>query len=304
MRILISDPLAQEGVDRLKEAGFDVDVKTGMTPEELTSCIGDYEVLVVRSATKPRKPILDAAKNLKMIVRGGVGVDNIDVEYAKEKNIQVRNTPAASSISVAELGLGLMFDCARHISAAHHLMQQGKWEKKKLSGTELNGKTVGIMGFGRIGRELAKRCRALGMDVLTMINRTDITDLAKEIGAKVVSRDELLKNSDFVSVHMPSTPDGKPVIGKPELAMMKKTAYLINCARGGVVDEAALAEAVKNGELAGAGVDVFAVEPMKEDCPLIGVERITLTPHLGASAKEGQFRVALEVADIIIAEYK
>ncbi len=296
MKVLVCDPLDPKAVERIKGAGLEVVEKTGMSPEELAEELKKgYEVIVVRSATKVRRPAIEAAKGLKLIVRAGVGLDNIDVEAAKERGIEVRNTPQASSISVAELTLAHMLALARSLPQATQSMREGKWEKKAFKGVELYGKTLGVIGIGRIGREVAKRALCFGMRVIAYdkyITESPIPEV------KMVSLEELLKESDFVTLHIPPDPAG-PVIGKREFGLMKEGAFLINCARGGVVDEEALLEALDSGKLAGAGLDVFEEEPPTNE-RLLKHPKVTLTPHIGAQTKEAQARVGQEVADIVI----
>ncbi|GAH43731.1 unnamed protein product, partial [marine sediment metagenome] len=227
--------------------------------------------------------------------RGGVGLDNIDVSYAESQGIKVRNTPKASSLAVAELALGHMFSLARFIGIANVTMREGKWNKKQYKGIELSGKTLGLIGFGRIGRELAKKAKALEMKVIY----TDILGPAKDCPEySFVSLDELLADSDFISLHVPGNKDKSPVIGKPEFSKMKDGVYLINCARGSVVDEAALLETLNSGKLAGTGIDVYPEEP-PQNLELISHERVSVTPHIGASTKEAQKRIGQEIVFII-----
>lgn len=296
MKVLICDPVDDKALEKMRRGGLDVTVKTGMTPEELTAEIPAYEAMVVRSATKVRKEIIDAASRLTLIVRGGVGLDNIDVDYAREKGIQVKNTPAASSDSVAELAVGMMFALARHLGKADRGMKEGKWEKKQLKGSELAGKTLGVIGIGRIGRATARKAHALGMSILAHDAFVDSVD---EPHVRMVSKEELLAGSDFVTLHVPFDPAEGPVLGSGEIAKMKDGAYIINCARGGVVDEKALLNALNDGKLAGAGIDVYENEPTDHQ-ELVNHPATVCTPHIGASTKEGQSRVGGEVADILI----
>jgi D-3-phosphoglycerate dehydrogenase len=277
----------------LRAAGHEVDVKTGLTPEELARDIAPYQVVVVRSATKITKAVIDAAPGLKAVIRGGAGLDNIDEAACAARGVTVLSTPEAATVSVAEHALGMMFSVARRIAAAHELLRQGKWEKKALMGTELSGKTLGLIGIGRIGAEVATRARALGMRV--MAARRDMGRSAP-FGVELSGLDALLETADFVSIHVPGGPETKGLIGPAQFARMKKGAFLINCSRGGIVDEAALAEALRSGRLAGAAVDVFEEEPPKADNPLLRLDNIVLTPHLGAMTHEGQDRVGAAVA--------
>jgi len=296
MRVLICDPLAESAVARLREAGLEVVEKTGMSPEELAEELAKgYDAIVVRSATKVRKPAIDAAKGLKLIVRAGVGLDNIDVRYAREKGIEVRNTPRASTDSVAELALAHMLALARSLPQATISLREGKWEKKIFKGIELAGKTLGVVGIGRIGQAVARRALCLGMRVIAFDKFVQESPIPE---VEMVSMDELLSRADFVTLHVPADPAG-PVIGKDEIAKMKDGAYLINCARGGVVDEAALLSALNSGKLAGAGLDVFEEEPPK-NMELLRHPKVSLTPHIGAQTKEAQARVGDEVVDILL----
>jgi len=297
LKILITDGMDKGAVQTLKDLGHEV-TEQFFEPEELKEQIKGFNVVIVRSATKVRKDIIDSAVetgNLKLIIRGGVGVDNIDVTYAESKGIKVRNTPKASSLAVAELALGHMFSLARFIGIANVTMREGKWNKKKYTGIELSGKTLGLIGFGRIGRELAKKAKALEMKIIY----NDILGPAKDYPEySFVSLDELLADSDFISLHVPGNEDKSPVISKPEFTKMKDGAYLINCARGNVVNESALMEALNSGKLAGAGIDVFPEEPTK-NLELVNHERVSVTPHIGGSTKEAQKRIGQEIVSII-----
>ena len=297
LRILVTDGMDKGSVQTLKDLGHEV-TEQFFEPEELKEQIKGYNVVIVRSATKVRKDMIDSALetgNLKLIIRGGVGVDNIDVTYAESKGIKVRNTPKSSSLAVAELALGHMFCLARFIGIANVAMREGKWNKNKYTGIELSGKTLGLIGFGRIGRELAKKAKALEMKVIY----NDILGPAKDCPEySFVSLDELLADSDFISLHVPGNEDESPVIGKLEFSKMKDGVYLINCARGGVVDEAALLETLNSGKIAGAGIDVFPEEPTK-NLELVNQERVSVTPHIGASTKEAQERIGQEIVSII-----
>lgn len=297
-KILISDKYAQEGIDKLlSRDDFSVDIKTGMTPEELAECIPQYDALLVRSATKPDSKIIDAAENLKLIVRGGEGTDNIDKAAAASKGIIVENTPGQNSHAVAELTLGLMFSLARHITRANDTTKNGQWEKKKLMGTELKNKTLGLVGAGKIGTDVGNMARALCMNVLCY----DIIE--QDFDFTLVTFEELIQHSDYISVHVPLTDNTRGMIGKDELAKMKSTAYIINCARGGIIDEAALAEAVSNKIIAGAAVDVYTKEPPESSSPLLGCDNIICIPHLGASSKEAQVNCAVAAAEQVIAYF-
>lgn len=296
---MISDPIAEEGVKKLEQAGFEVEVNTGLPPEELAKIIPGYDGLIVRSATKVTREVIEAAENLKAIGRAGIGLDNIDLEAARERGIKVMNTPGATSVSVAELTLGLMLALARHIPQATASLKAGKWEKKKLMGSELYGKTLGIIGIGKIGREVAKRAAALGMDLVAYdpyVREAEVRDL----GLKLLPLEDLLQYSDYITIHVPLTAETEHLLGEREFFIMKDGARLVNCARGGVVDERALYDALKKGKVAGAALDVFEEEPPKDN-PLLQLDNVIATPHLGASAREGQVRSAVEIAEKLIA---
>ena len=297
-KVLVSDPLAPDAVLTMRNAGLSVDEKTDLTVDQLIAEIPSYDAIMVRSATKVRKPIIDAASRIKLIVRAGVGLDNVDVEYARSKGIAVRNTPGASSNSVAELALGHMFSLARNIGRGTVSMKQGKWEKKALKGVEIDGKTLGIIGIGRIGQLLATKAVALGMKVIAFdafVDESPLPDLVE-----MTDLADLLAQSDFVSLHIPFDPERGATIGSDEIAKMKDGAFLVNCARGGVVDETALTSALSSGKLAGAALDVFAQEPPETEAPLLEQPALSLTPHIGASTKEAQARVGSEAAAIVI----
>jgi len=292
-RILIADHLDQEAIEELQAVpGFEVTVKTGLNEAELVKIIPDFEVVVVRSATKITRPIIEAGQNLKLIVRAGIGLDTIDVKAAKEKGVEVANTPSATSISVAEHVIGLMIGAVRHHGPANLSMKQHKWEKKLFTGTEVYGKTLGIIGFGRIGLEVARRALALGMNILAY----DVIPIKTDLAVKQVSLDELLSQADIITLHVPKTPE--PILSTREFERMKKGVVIVNAARGGVVDENALLQALNSGQVKAAALDVFSQEP-PQDFSLIDHPRVTATPHLGASTEEGQKRAGLEVVRIV-----
>ncbi len=297
MKILVSDGIEKIGADMLKSAGFEV-VEQKLTPEELLKEIEKYDAIIVRSATKVTKEVIEAGKNLKAIARGGVGLDNIDVEYAKSKGIPVLNTPGASSISVAELAIAHMFAVCRFLNQSNIEMRQGKWPKKEYSkGIELTGKTLGLLGFGNIGREVAKRAIGLGMTVIAhdpFITQTDMN-------VRLVGKEEVINQSDIISLHMPLIKGEGPAIGEKEIEMMKEEVIIINCARGGVVSEKALLEGLNSGKVAAAGIDVFENEPPTEaQTAIINHPRVSVTPHIGASTVEAQNRVGEEIAQKVI----
>lgn len=294
-KILVADGMDKAGVATLKELGHTV-VEEHYELEDLKEKIVDFDCIVVRSATKVREPLIDIAaeSGLKLIIRGGVGVDNIDVKYAEGKGIAVRNTPKASSASVAELAIGHMFSLARHLYISNVTMRNGEWNKKQYKGIELAGKTLGLIGSGRIGMETAKRAHALGMNVVYTNRSMRVVDETYTL----VSKEELLKQSDFISLHIPFVKEAGATIGEAEFGMMKDGVYLVNCARGGVVDEAALLKALDSGKVAAAAVDVFEAEPTKNEA-LYTHPKVSLTPHIGASTSEAQKRIGEEIVDII-----
>lgn len=296
MNILVCDPIAKEAIKRLQNAGFIVDEKIGMAKEELIQTIPDYEIVIVRSATKITREVLESAPKLKVVFRGGVGLDNIDQEVAKEKGIKVLNTPGASSISVAELAIGFMFSLARRIPLANMSTKQGKWEKKLFKGSELFGKTLGLLGAGRIGCEVAKRAVALGMNVIAYdpyVKKSNVD------GMELVEFDRVIRESDYISLHMPLTDKTKHLLNKEQFEMMKDGVRIIQCARGGIIDEDALYDAIKEGKVIGVGIDVYENEPAKEN-RLFELDEVIATPHIGASTIEGQLRVGMEIADRLI----
>ncbi len=296
IRILASDGMDTSARTLLESKGFEV-VEQFYEPAELAEKVKEFDALVVRSATKVRVPIIDAAAGvgrLKLVVRGGVGVDNIDVAYAEEKGITVRNTPNASSASVAEMAIGHMFCLARYIHNANVTMKEGKWNKKNYEGIELAGKTLGLIGFGRIAIETAKRAKALGMKVI-YTKRSGKVEGFDDF--TFVSLDELLQTSDFISLHIPS-PGDKPLLGAEEIAKMKDGVYIVNTARGGVICEDALCDALDSGKVTAAALDVFVEEPTKNQ-RVLKHPNISLTPHIGAATKEAQERIGEEIVQII-----
>lgn len=297
IRILATDGMAAPAVKKLKELGYEV-IEQFYEPEELKKAVQETDVMVVRSATKVRKDIIDAAAEtgkLKLVIRGGVGIDNIDKDYAESKGIKVTNTPAASSASVAELAIGHMFAMARNIGIANATMRNGEWNKKQYEGIELSGKTLGLIGFGRIAREVAKRAAALGMNVI-YTKRSGL--VVEEKIAKYVDMDTLLAESDFISLHIPMQMGLDPVIGKKEIAKMKDGVFLVNTARGGLIDEDVLVEALNSGKVSAAALDVYREEPT-QNTKITSHPRISMTPHIGAATKEAQFRIGGEIVEII-----
>jgi D-3-phosphoglycerate dehydrogenase len=292
-KILIADSLDKEAMDALKAVpGFEVVVKTGLDEAGLVGTIPGFNAVVVRGATRITRPVIEAATDLRIIVRAGIGLDNVDGAAAKEKKIAVANTPAATSITVAEHTFGLMLGAVRNHGKAVVSMKQHKWEKKALEGTELFGKTLGIIGCGRIGLEVARRAIAFGMTVLAY----DIVPIKTDLAVTQVPMDEILAKADLITLHIPK--QSQPVIGAAELAKAKNGVIIINVARGGVVDEKALLDALNSGKVRAAALDVFAKEP-PEDFALIDHPNVIPIPHLGAAAKEGQQRAGLEVVRIL-----
>ena len=297
MKVLVSDPLSEEGIDMLRPHA-QVDIKTGLTPEELTSIIGDYDALLVRSQTKVSAKIIGAGKKLKVIGRAGVGVDNIDVDEATRRGILVVNAPNANTISAAEHTIALMLALARHIPQANAVLKSGVWRRADFMGTEVKGKILGIIGLGRIGSEIAKRAQGLEMKVIACDPYITV-DYARERQVELVPLEQLLKESDFITLHLTLSASTKGLIGAKELALVKPTVRIINCARGGLIDEEALAKAVKEKRVAGAAIDVFSTEPTTQSV-LFEDDNIIVTPHLGASTTEAQATAAKDVAEQII----
>jgi D-3-phosphoglycerate dehydrogenase len=293
MKILVTDGISQEGAKILSDAGFELD-QLALNPEQLFEKICAYDCIIVRSATKVTKAVIDAGSRLKVIARGGVGVDNIDVEHAAAKSVMVLNTPAASAISVAELVIGHMLAVSRFLHLSTMEMRQGKWPKKEYSkGIELYGKTLGIIGLGNIGKEVARRALGLGMKVLAY----DPPFAPMEFIVEITTREKLLSTSDFITLHIPLDKQHGAVIGRKEFEVMKKGVVLVNCARGGVVDEKALLENLNSGKVGGAGIDVFEHEPPDESTKaLINHPRVSVSPHIGGSTVEAQERVGTEIA--------
>jgi D-3-phosphoglycerate dehydrogenase len=292
-KILVADPLDKEALEQLKSIpNFEVTIKTGMDEAELVKTIPDFNAAVVRGATKVTRKAIEAGRNLELIIRAGIGLDNIDAPAAKEKGIPVANTPAATSISVAEHTFGLMLAAVRQHGKANLSMKEHKWEKKVLSGTELYGKTLGIVGIGRIGREVARRALAFGMKVIAY----DVIKVETGLDVEQVSFDELLAESDIITLHLPKQP--KYIISDPEFEKMKNGVILVNASRGGTIDEKALLKALNSGKVRAAALDVFEKEP-PDDFSLIDHANVIATPHIGAAAEEGQKRAGLEVVKIL-----
>jgi len=299
VRILVSDPIAADGVERLRAAG-EVEVATGLSPEELKRRIADVDALVVRSETKVTAEVLDAARRLRVVGRAGVGVDNIDLDAATRHGVLVLNAPTGNTIAAAEHTVGMMLALARNIARADASMHEGRWDRKAFMGTELREKTLGLLGLGKIGFEVA-RIASQGLKMRVIADDPLVTaERAEQAGAELVDFGTLLAESDFLSVHVPLNDKTRGVVGAAELARMKKGARLINVARGGIIDEQALADAVREGHIGGAAIDVFTKEPALPENPLLAVPGLLFTPHLGASTTEAQVNVATDVADQIV----
>jgi D-3-phosphoglycerate dehydrogenase len=294
MKILICDKTEQEYIEQMRAAGLTVDVRDDITPEELMTVLPAYDGMVVRSRTKVRQPLIDVCPNLKVIVRGGAGLDTIDHEYAKSRGIVVMNTPFANAASVAELAIGYMLMLARSLYKASATMKAEKWDKKSFTGDEIGGKTLGIIGYGNIGHETAKRATALGMKVIAYDPY-----ISSPNGTKLVALDELLTQADYISLHIPKNKETTNILGAEQFAKMKDGVRIINCARGGVVNEDALYEALTSGKVAGAALDVFVEEP-PTDWKLLKLDNVIASPHIGAGTKEAQARVGAEVAEKLI----
>jgi D-3-phosphoglycerate dehydrogenase len=301
-RVLVTDPIAAEGVAYLRRF-TDVEERLGLAPAELETVIGGYEALVVRSETRVTAPIIRAARQLKIIGRAGIGVDNIDVEAATRQGIIVVNSPAGNIIAAAEHTMAMMLALVRHIPTANCLLKEGRWERSRFMGVELRQKMLGIIGLGKVGSEVARRARGLEMRVIAA-DPFASPEHATKLGVALVSLDELLAAADIVTLHTSLTAGTRGLLGQRELALMKPGARLINCARGGVVDEESLLAALEQGHLAGAALDVFSQEPPRDNevlRRLIASERVIVTPHLGASTEEAQVTVAMDVAEQIVA---
>ena len=294
MKILVCDKTESDAIEKMRLAGLTVDTNFEITPEELPKVLPNYDGCVVRSRTKIRQPLIDVCPNLKVIVRGGVGLDTIDADYARSKGITVMNTPKASSASVAELAVGYMFMLARNLYKASSSVKAEKWDKKAFEGDEISGKTLGLIGIGNIGREVARRANALGM---TVIAYDPYIKEAEDV--KLVALDELLTRSDYISLHLPKTKESAGMLGKAQFGKMKTGVRIINCARGGIIDEASLYDALTSGKVAGAALDVYAEEP-PTDWKLTKLDNVICSPHIGAATREAQGRVGAEVAEKLI----
>jgi D-3-phosphoglycerate dehydrogenase len=297
-RVLVSDPLSATGIELLQKRAT-VDVKTGLSEDELVDIIGDYHAMVVRSGTQVTAAVIDAGKNLQVIGRAGVGTDNIDIEAATRRGIIVVNAPTANTIAAAEQAITLMLALARQVPQAGDSLRHGRWERKKYVGVEVRNKVLGIVGLGRIGTEVAKRAQGLEMQIIAYDPYVS-ADHAARYDVQFMDLPDLLQQADFITLHTPITPDTRNLINDETLAMMKPNARLINCARGGLIDEDALLRALDEERIAGAALDVFSQEPPPADHPLLHHPRVIVTPHLGGSTKEAQAGVARDIAEQII----
>lgn len=295
-KIFISDKLANDGVDYLKaQADIEIHFEVGLSEDELCAKIGDFDALLIRSDTVVTPKVLQAAKNLKLIGRAGIGVDNVDIPAATEMGVIVMNTPDANATTTAELAIAHMMSLSRHLPMADKSVREGKWERSKLTGSEIARKTLGIVGFGTIGRLVSQRATGLKMHVIAFDPFVS-PEIYADLGVESVSLDDLISRSDYVTLHCPLIEKTKNIINATQLEKMKPTAMLINCARGGLIDEAALYEALKNKQIAGAALDVYENEPPKNS-PLFELDNIVFTPHLGASTNEAQLAVSVEIAE-------
>lgn len=297
MKILVADPIAEEGLEILRNYA-QVDIKLKLKPEELKAIIGNYDALIVRSETQVPAEIIEAGRGLKVIGRAGAGVDNIDVAAATKKGIVVVNAPTANTVSAAEHTIALMLALSRNIPKANSQLKSGRWQKRELVGIELRNKTLGIIGLGKVGSEVAKRAQAFEMCVIAHDPFVS-TNYARKLKVDLVPLNQLLERSDFITLHVPLTATTKGLIGAEELAKVKPTVRIINCARGGLVDEEALVKAIEDGKIAGAAFDVFSTEPVT-DSSRFKSDKIVVTPHLGASTIEAQANVAKDIAEQVL----
>ncbi len=294
-KILVADKLAEDGINFLNEQeGIHIHIQTGLDEDALCEIIADYDALLIRSDTQVTAKVLKAAKKLKVVGRAGIGVDNVDLDVAMEQGVIVMNTPDANATTTAELAIAHMFSLSRNLPVANQSVKEGKWERSKLMGAEITHKTLAILGFGTIGRIVAQRGIGLGMRVIAF-DPFVAPDVFASYGAEMVNLEQLIKQADYLTLHCPLIEKTRNIIGREQLALMKKSARLINCARGGLIDETALYEALHAGKIAGAALDVYEVEP-PQDSPLLSLDNIVFTPHLGASTKEAQVAVSVEIA--------
>ncbi len=302
MKVIVTDKIADKGIELLKKEGYEVNEAWDIPKDELPKIVGDYDAIVIRSATKVKGNLLEAAKNLKVVGRAGIGLDNVDLKKCEERGITVRNTPNATTDTVAELALAFMFALARKVVKGTTTLRKGEWAKKQLKGLELGGKTLGIVGCGRIGSALARKCHALGMKIVGCRRRGEINEACVD----QCEIDDVFTNADYLSLHLPLTPETKHIINKDAIAKMKDGVFIINCARGGTIDENALYEAIKSGKVAGAALDVWEKEPVELESSkkLLELENVIGSPHIGAMTAEGQERAGIQVAEAVIEELK
>jgi D-3-phosphoglycerate dehydrogenase len=299
MRVLVSDNLGEIGIQMFQEAeGIDVDVKTGLPPEELKAIIGDYDALVIRSATKVTEDLLEAGKKLKVVGRAGIGLDNVDIPAATKRGVVVMNTPGGNVVTTAEHTISMMLSLTRNIPQGTATLKEGLWEKKKLQGREIFNKVLGVIGYGKIGSIVADRARGLKMRVV-IYDPFVTPEQIEKTGFEAVTLEELYKQADYITIHVPKLKNTQGMINKEAFDQMKTGVMLVNCARGGIINEADLYDAIEAGKVAGAALDVFETEP-PTDNPLLTLDRLICTPHLGASTKEAQTNVAVAVAEQII----
>lgn len=301
MKVIVTDKISGKGVDLLKAEGYEVKEAWDIPKEELPEIIGDFDAIVIRSATKVKGDLLEAAKNLKVVGRAGIGLDNVDLKKCEERGITVRNTPNATTDTVAELALAFMFALARKVVQGTTTLRKGEWAKKQLKGSELLGKTLGIVGCGRIGSALARKCDALGMNIIGC----DVVHIS-ETCVDQCEMPEVFSQADFISLHLPLLPETKHIINEEAIAKMKDGVFIINCARGGTIDEKALYEAIKSGKVGGAALDVWEKEPVELESSkkLLELEQVIGSPHIGAQTAEGQERAGIQVAEAVIEELK
>ncbi len=299
MKILISDKLAEEGIAILKEVKeFEVVCQYGLKPEELKKIIGDFDALIIRSGTTVTADILEACKKLKVIGRAGVGLDNVDLKAATKRGIVAMNTPAGNTTSTAEHTMSMILALSRNIPQAYMSMKSGKWDRNKFNGVELHGKILGIIGLGRIGSTVARMAQGFGMNIKAYdpyLSR----EVAAQKGIDLVELDEIYKSADYITIHIPMSDETKGMIADKQFALLKKTVRLVNCARGGIIDERSLAKALEEKRIAGCALDVFEEEPLPADSPLLKFDNVVVTPHLGASTSEAQVNVAIEIAHAV-----
>lgn len=301
MKVIVTDKISGKGVDLLKAEGYEVKEAWDIPKEELPDIIGDFDAIVIRSATKVKGDLLEAARNLKVVGRAGIGLDNVDLKKCEERGITVRNTPNATTDTVAELALAFMFALARKVVQGTTTLRKGEWAKKQLKGSELLGKTLGIVGCGRIGSALARKCDALGMNIIGC----DVVHIS-EACVDQCEIPEVFSQADFISLHLPLLPETKHIINEEAIAKMKDGVFIINCARGGTIDEKALYEAIKSGKVGGAALDVWEKEPVELESSkkLLELEQVIGSPHIGAQTAEGQERAGIQVAEAVIEELK